>query len=182
MKQAKKTDYRNVTLTGGFWKKKEDLNRDVTIDAVYDRFTESGRIDAFKCDWKEGMPDMPHIFWDSDVAKWIEGVAYLTETKREPELEALVDATVDEIEKNRIGCALDFAKTELENSSKLHEEESEKLSIVEILLAIILIILILLLVLYVIYLFRLSGDYSGFIEALMGLVQNPGEFITNVLN
>ena len=62
------------------------------------------------------------------------------------------------------------------------EEESEKLSIVEILLAIILIILIILLVLYVIYLFRLSGDYSGFIEALRGLVQNPGEFITNVLN
>ena len=75
---------------------------------------------------------------------------------------------------------------ELENIQEMHrypvEEESEKLSIVEILLAIILIILIILLVLYVIYLFRLSGDYSGFIEALMGLVQNPGEFITNVMN
>ena len=75
---------------------------------------------------------------------------------------------------------------ELENIQEMHrypvEEESEKLSIVEILLAIILIILIILLVLYVIYLFRLSGDYSGFIEALMGLVQNPGEFINNVLN
>ena len=62
------------------------------------------------------------------------------------------------------------------------EEESEKLSFTEILLAIILIILIILLVLYVIYLFRLSGDYAGFIEALTGLIQNPGEFITNVLN
>ena len=75
---------------------------------------------------------------------------------------------------------------ELENIQEMHrypvEEESEKLSIVEILLAIILIILIILLVLYVIYLFRLSGDYSGFTEALMGLVQNPGEFITNVMN
>ena len=75
---------------------------------------------------------------------------------------------------------------ELENIQEMHrypvEEESEKLSIVEILLAIILIILIILLVLYVIYLFRLSGDYSSFIEALMGLVQNPGEFITNVMN
>ena len=75
---------------------------------------------------------------------------------------------------------------ELENIQEMHrypvEEESEKLSFTEILLAIILIILIILLVLYVIYLFRLSGDYSGFIEVLRGLVQNPGEFITNVLN
>ena len=62
------------------------------------------------------------------------------------------------------------------------EEESEKLSIVEVILAIILIILIILLVLYVIYLFRLSGDYPGFIEALLGLVKNPGEFISFVLN
>ncbi len=77
---------------------------------------------------------------------------------------------------------------ELENIQEMHrfpdefEEESGKISITEIILAVILIILILLLILYVIYLFRLSGDYSGFIEALMGLVQNPGEFITNVLN
>ena len=75
---------------------------------------------------------------------------------------------------------------ELENIQEMHryhvQKKNKKLSIVEILLAIILIILIILLVLYVIYLFRLSGDYSGFIEALMGLVQNPGEFITNVMN
>lgn len=101
MKQAKKTDYRNVTLTGGFWKNKEDLNRDVTIDAVYDRFTESGRIDAFKCDWKEGDPQKPHFFWDSDVVKWMEGAAYCLSRKADPELEAKVEALIDEIEKNR---------------------------------------------------------------------------------
>ena len=68
-------DHRNVTITGGYWKKKMDLNRKVTMNAVYDRFHESGRIDAFRCDWKEGMPNRPHIFWDSDVAKWMEGAA-----------------------------------------------------------------------------------------------------------
>ena len=71
------SDYRNVTLLSGFWKKKEDLNRDVTIDAVYNRFDETGRIKAFKCDWKEGDPQQPHFFWDSDVAKWLEGAAYI---------------------------------------------------------------------------------------------------------
>ena len=31
---------------------------------------------------KEGDPDMPHIFWDSDVAKWIEGFAYSLKNKQ----------------------------------------------------------------------------------------------------
>ncbi|MBP3378977.1 MAG: glycoside hydrolase family 127 protein [Clostridia bacterium] len=101
MKSSKKTDYRAITLTGGFWKAKEDLNRDVTIPAVYERFSESGRIDAFRCDWKEGEPKKPHFFWDSDVVKWIEGAAYCLSRKADPELEAKVEAIIDEIEKNR---------------------------------------------------------------------------------
>lgn len=96
-----KTDYRAVTLTGGFWKQKEDLNRDVTIPAVYKRFDETGRIRAFRCDWKEGMPDMPHIFWDSDVYKWMEGAAYVLSREEDPALQAQVEAIIDEIEKNQ---------------------------------------------------------------------------------
>ena len=77
---------------------------------------------------------------------------------------------------------------ELENIQEMHrfpdefEEESGRISITEIILAIILILLIILLILYVIYLFRLNGDYVNFIEALLGLVQSPGEFMFNVLN
>lgn len=95
--------FANTEIKGGFWKYYTDLVRNVTVHAVYDRFKETGRFDAFKCSWHEGdNPDWkPDRYWDSDVAKWIEGVAYLTETKREPELESLVDATVDEIEKNQ---------------------------------------------------------------------------------
>lgn len=63
-----------------------------------------------------------------------------------------------------------------------YEEEEGKLSIVEIILAVILILLIIVLILYVIYLFRLSGDYPSFIDALGGLISNPGEFINNVMN
>ena len=91
-------DHRNVTITGGYWKKKMDLNRKVTMNAVYDRFHESGRIDAFRCDWKEGMPNRPHIFWDSDVAKWMEGAAYILETDKNPLLEEKVEQLIDWIE------------------------------------------------------------------------------------
>ncbi len=98
----KRVDYSSIKITGGFWREKQDLVRDVTVKAVYNRFLETGRFDAFKCD--PNAPIKPHIFWDSDVAKWIEGVAYLTKEKREPELEKIVDDIVDEIEKNRDEC------------------------------------------------------------------------------
>ena len=94
-------DFAKTEITGGFWKKKQELVRKTTVKAVYDRFSDTGRFDAFKFDWKEGQPGKPHIFWDSDVAKWIEGVAYLTELKREPKLEKIADGVIDLIEKNQ---------------------------------------------------------------------------------
>ncbi len=94
-------DFKNTRITGGFWKRKQDMVRHTTVRAVYDRFVETGRFDAFRCDWKPGMPNEPHFFWDSDVAKWIEGAAYLTATKREATLERIVDDVVDLIVKNQ---------------------------------------------------------------------------------
>lgn len=99
--RCKNLTFEQVEITDGFWKKKQDLNRSTTIWNVYHRFKETGRFDAVKLEWKEGDPNKPHIFWDSDIAKWMEGVAYLTQKHREPELEALVDAVVDDMEKSQ---------------------------------------------------------------------------------
>ena len=96
-----RVDFSCVELTGGFFKEKQNLIREVTAKAVYDRFCDTGRFEAFKLD-KNGVA--PHIFWDSDVAKWIEGVAYLTMEKKEPALEKIVDDLVLEIEKNQLEC------------------------------------------------------------------------------
>ena len=92
---------KNVNITGGFWKKMQDKNINVTIDAVYDRFKETGRFDALSCTWKEGMDNKPHIFWDSDVAKWAEGAANIILKHDMPELLKKVEAMIDEIEKNQ---------------------------------------------------------------------------------
>lgn len=96
-----KTSYRSVTLLGGYFKEKEVLNRAVTLGAVYDRFDESGRIRAFSCDWKEGMPDRPHFFWDSDVAKWMEGAAYVLAKEESADLQDKVEHLIDAIEANQ---------------------------------------------------------------------------------
>lgn len=97
----KNIGFENVRITGGFWAKKQELVRRVSIHSVYDRFDETGRFEAFRCDWKEGMEKKPHFFWDSDVAKWIESVAYLTRLSPEPELEALADKIIDDLAANQ---------------------------------------------------------------------------------
>ena len=99
---TKNLTYDRIDITGGFWKEKQSLIRETTIWNVYKRFSDTGRFRAFKLDWKEGMPNKPHYFWDSDVAKWLESVAYLTKKKREPELERIVDEVVDDIERGRM--------------------------------------------------------------------------------
>ena len=99
--KTKNISFDKIKLTGGFWAEKQALIRNAAIMTVYDRFKDTGRIDAFKCDRKEDEPKRPHFFWDSDVAKWIESVAYLTRLEKAPELEALADAIIDNVEKNQ---------------------------------------------------------------------------------
>lgn len=94
--------YSSVRITGGFWQRYQELVRNVTIKSIYDRFDETGRFQALSCSRKEGEAGKPHIYWDSDVAKWIEAAAYLTALKRSEELEELIDSAVSEIEKNQM--------------------------------------------------------------------------------
>ncbi len=63
----KEIDFSRVSITGDIWKKKQDFIRRATAMAIYNRFYDTGRIQAFACDRKEGMPNRPHFFWDSDV-------------------------------------------------------------------------------------------------------------------
>ena len=85
-----------VNLKSGFFFNKQELNRKVTIHAVYDRFTETGRIGAFKFGFPEKDPIQPHFFWDSDVAKWMEG-DYETSRRMQFEAIELIDALFCEV-------------------------------------------------------------------------------------
>ncbi|MBR5767737.1 MAG: glycoside hydrolase family 127 protein, partial [Clostridia bacterium] len=91
----------NVEITGGFWADMQKKNREVTVPAVYDRFYETGRVEALACRWKDGEPHRPHIFWDSDIAKWVESAAYVLAKYPDPELESKVEDIIDEIAANQ---------------------------------------------------------------------------------
>lgn len=104
MKQYTPVDFTKVDLNGGFWKRRQQINRDNTVYTVQRRFEDTGRFATFRFDWKEGQPNRPDIYWDSDVAKWMEAVAYLLEKGKAPDLEAKVDELVDLIVKNQDPC------------------------------------------------------------------------------
>lgn len=84
--------FENVRFDGGFFAALSERNRSVTIPVEYAQSRDTGRIDAFRLAYKpgNGVPE-PHIFWDSDVAKWIEAASYSLASHPDPELDALVD-------------------------------------------------------------------------------------------
>ena len=52
--------HEQIRLTGGFWREYQELNRKAIVKNVYDRFAETGRFAALKCNWREEMPNKPH--------------------------------------------------------------------------------------------------------------------------
>ncbi|MCQ2738283.1 MAG: hypothetical protein MJ224_06705, partial [archaeon] len=78
------------------------------------------------------------------------------------------------------------APQNLDDIQKMHYPETPKkdnsFTTVEIILTVILIILIIVVVFYIIYLFALSASYSTVMDAIMGLIQNPSLFMSNLLH
>lgn len=93
----KSIDFRKVKLKGGFMKDKQELNRKITVNAVYEKFSETGRIGSLDFNYREGNDGRPHIYWDSDIAKWMEGAAYILSEHDEPELEKKLDSIIEKI-------------------------------------------------------------------------------------
>lgn len=100
MDKIKNIRFQDVEIESGFWKKRYDLNLLVSIKSVYDRFEETGRNDALRFKYKKGGDKTPHIYYDSDVAKWIEAIAYLIEKnggleKEQAEIDKMIDAMAE---------------------------------------------------------------------------------------
>ncbi len=96
----KPISFENIRIQGGFWKEKQDLIRNVTVETVYRRFSDTHRFDALRCQWAKEGHYQAHIFWDSDVAKWLEGAAYLLTQAPDQELETICDGIIENILSN----------------------------------------------------------------------------------
>jgi DUF1680 family protein len=92
-KSYESVSFNQVQIRDEFWAPKLKVNREVTIPIEFDQCKVTGRIDAFRQDWATGDEPVPHIFWDSDVAKWIEAASYSLSDHQDP----LLDAQLDEV-------------------------------------------------------------------------------------
>ncbi len=93
-----KVPFTRVELTGGLWQELMTTNRTVGLPFQYEQCRKTGRLDAFKLKERKGCGKI-HVFWDSDVAKWMEAAAYSLAAHPDPELERKVDAVVRDMEK-----------------------------------------------------------------------------------
>jgi len=83
-----------VTIDGPFWAPRMKANRERTIPYEYKMCKETGRIDALKLEWKPSREPVPHIFWGSDICKWIEAASYSITTHPDSQLDSLIDGLV----------------------------------------------------------------------------------------
>ncbi len=61
----------------------------------HENLQRTGHIDALRLDWQPGDPNPPHIFWESDLAKWLEAACYVLAQKDDSKLAAQVDEIVE---------------------------------------------------------------------------------------
>lgn len=86
---------RHVHLQDAFWSERQERVRSVTLPAIYRNFEKLGYLDALKLEWKPDEPNQPHIFWESDLGKWIEAASYVLAVHPDAELTRQVDYVID---------------------------------------------------------------------------------------
>lgn len=96
-------DFSQVELDGGFWKDRQKINKEVTLPAIKKSYVETKRFDATRCaykPWKFWLKP-PHVFYDSDCAKFIEACSYNLQKERDEKLERFIDGLIENVGKNQ---------------------------------------------------------------------------------
>jgi DUF1680 family protein len=91
-----------VAIDDTFWAPRQRINREHSIAHIYRQCLETGRIDAFRQDGSIKIEYTPRpsggvshvMFWDSDVAKWLEAASYSLATHPDPALDQLLDQVI----------------------------------------------------------------------------------------
>jgi DUF1680 family protein len=96
-------DQTRVSVTGGFWDNLQQQVGEVTLGHIYNEMRHQGQLDALRLDQRmhrgreeaNGWYWGGSIFWDSDVAKWLEAASAYLQHQRDAKLETLVDGTIE---------------------------------------------------------------------------------------
>ena len=97
--------FAEVKLTGPFWRERLETVLTRTIPSQHDKLAEAGMLESLKLPQpppplripRNGHGLSTQIFWDSDVGKWIEAASYALAHRRDADIEAKIDAIVDDL-------------------------------------------------------------------------------------
>ena len=98
-------DFTRVSMDGAFWRERLDTVLKATIPSQHVRLEEHGLLESLKLPKPVPPLRIPvgshgmstQVFWDSDVGKWIEAASYALGHGRDTEIEAQIDAIVDDL-------------------------------------------------------------------------------------
>jgi len=103
-----------VTIQDGFWRHWRDLIGETTLVHQFEEMRADGHMDAMLLDprmhrgraladpWAEAGYWGGSVFWDSDLAKWLEAASARLEQTRDPVLEARVDEVIGLFERAQL--------------------------------------------------------------------------------
>jgi DUF1680 family protein len=97
--------FADVTMTGPFWRERLDKVLKRTIPSQHAKLKETGILDSLKLPKPVPPLTIPRnshnftmqVFWDSDVGKWIEAASYALSHRRDADIEAKIDAIVEDL-------------------------------------------------------------------------------------
>jgi len=97
----------DVKLEGEFWRERLETVLTRTIPSQHRKLAEYTILDSIKLPQpppplrfpRHGNGFTVQVFWDSDVGKWIEAASYALAHRRDDDIEAKIEAIVDDFEK-----------------------------------------------------------------------------------
>lgn len=107
MSQYHPVRFVDVRLEGSFWKERLDTVLASTILSQHKRLEQSGALDQIKLPtpvpplrYPRGANGVTvHVFWDSDIGKWIEAASYALSHRRDAVIEDKIEAIIDDFER-----------------------------------------------------------------------------------
>ncbi len=107
MSQYQPVRFVEVRLEGSFWKERLETVLSHTILSQHQKLGEYGILESLKLPQPPPPLRFPRhangftvqVFWDSDVGKWIEAASYALSHRRDADIEAKIEAIVDDFEK-----------------------------------------------------------------------------------
>jgi uncharacterized protein len=96
--QLRDIPVRAVTITGGFWGQRREINVTKSIPTMHDLLEANGRMNNFRrLVGKSSAAQSGPVFSDSDVYKWTEAVGFVLQSGDRPELRASAEKLIDQV-------------------------------------------------------------------------------------